>query len=158
MTSWPLLPQTMQLILYESIFPLETTISPKEVIISSGAQQCFICTTTLLETHWLVNGVHITGNATPNGDLRVDTFCSTFTSNTTIACFGEPTSNSSEADSAQVIIINEGELLVVILYRVLQNLCNTQAQSCVWLIIKWLWTRCYCLHRHIIDKGPSHIT
>ena len=98
------------------IFPLETTISPKEAIINSGAQQCFTCTTTQQETHWLVNGVHITGNAMPNGDLRVDTFCSTFTSTTTIACFGEPTDSSSETDSAQVIIINEGELLVVILY------------------------------------------
>ena len=24
------------------------------------------------------------------------------------------------------------------------------SSSCVWLIIKWLWTRCYFLHRHII--------
>ena len=94
------------------IFPLETTISPKEVTINSGAQQCFTCTTTQLEIHWLVNGVYITGNAKPNGDLRVDTFCSTFTSSATVTCFGEsstPSSDSvSENDSAQVIVINKG--------------------------------------------------
>ena len=52
------------------------------------------------------------GNATPNGDLRVDRFCSTFPSNATVTCFGEsstPSSDSiSENDSAQVIVINEG--------------------------------------------------
>ena len=106
----------MQLILYESIFPLETKISPKEVTTNNATQQCFTCTTTQQETHWLVNGVYKRGNATPNGDLRVDIFCSNFTSNTTVACFGEPTNSTSETDSAQVIIINEGELLVVILY------------------------------------------
>ena len=79
--------------------------------INSGAQQCFTCTTTQLEIHWLVNGVYITGNAKPNGDLRVDTFCSTFTSSATVTCFGEssgPINSISENDSAQVIVINKG--------------------------------------------------
>ena len=96
-------------------FPLETTISPKEVIINGSddeARRCFTCNTTQQEIYWGVDGeYHTAEEVYLYEDQIVGTFCSNFTSNTTVTCFGESSAlnNSvSENDTGQVTFIDEG--------------------------------------------------
>ena len=76
------------------------------------AWQCFTCNTTQQEIYWGVGGeYHTAEEVYLYEDQIVGTFCSNFTSNIAVTCFGEssaPNNSVSENDTGQVTIIDEG--------------------------------------------------